>query len=461
MTRHLLEPSMLHENGIGQVSFSGSISGTTLTASSVTGGALRSGIPASGQDVAPGTRITGYGTGTGGAGTYTVSISQTVASQPMKAGSVFMPAVAGSAQGYWNFGANARWRFTTTASRARLRAFSTASANPYGQRTYPTQLPYRVNGQDYWAGWASLGDDWYDLVLPGNGSKTVEIFVPIQNAIVFGQAPVGVYPTEIEFNAPATAVAPTGSGAHEVIYGDSIAVGGYAYSMPLQGYAGIMKRGTSDAFLPATSVASRPRWKGAYSGATTYAINDVVSYNGFTWLKLTTAAAGTTPVSGTDWELRGFVGRVSLVAYGSRRLYDDCATSAGQTAFAAHLASLGPTRLDINIGVNDWSSGFASAAAFQTAYKGLLDALAGTSASAVPVQCCTPFLTFNGGSREGANVSGFTLGDIRTAIANAAAATSKSGVTVVDGTTVLVSTDSDDGVHLTTAGHAKARAALN
>lgn len=50
-------------------------------------------------------------------------------------------------------------------------------------------------------------------------------------------------------------------------------------------------------------------WKGAYSGATTYAINDVATFNGSTFRKLTTAAAGTAPSGATppvdtaDWEV--------------------------------------------------------------------------------------------------------------------------------------------------------------
>ena len=68
--------------------FTGSISGTTLTVTSVSQGVLRPGVrfeqsvnpayPA--VTIAPGTTITGYGTGTGGTGTYTINNSQTTAS---------------------------------------------------------------------------------------------------------------------------------------------------------------------------------------------------------------------------------------------------------------------------------------------------------------------------------------------------------------------------------------------
>lgn len=60
--------------------FTGSISGTTLTITAVASGALAVGDTISGTGVTAGTTITALGTGTGGVGTYTVSVSQTVAS---------------------------------------------------------------------------------------------------------------------------------------------------------------------------------------------------------------------------------------------------------------------------------------------------------------------------------------------------------------------------------------------
>jgi len=58
----------------------GSISGTTLTVSAVTSGTLKIGQTIEGTGVTDGTIITAFGTGSGGAGTYTVSASQTVSS---------------------------------------------------------------------------------------------------------------------------------------------------------------------------------------------------------------------------------------------------------------------------------------------------------------------------------------------------------------------------------------------
>ena len=60
--------------------FTGDISGTTLTVSSVLSGIIAVGQAIFGEGIAQNTVITALGTGTGGTGTYTVSDSQTVAS---------------------------------------------------------------------------------------------------------------------------------------------------------------------------------------------------------------------------------------------------------------------------------------------------------------------------------------------------------------------------------------------
>jgi hypothetical protein len=65
--------------------FSGSISGTTLTASAPSIGTIAIGQIISGTSVIGGTRIIAFGTGSGGAGTYTVSTSQTVSTTSITA----------------------------------------------------------------------------------------------------------------------------------------------------------------------------------------------------------------------------------------------------------------------------------------------------------------------------------------------------------------------------------------
>ena len=74
--------------------FTGSISGTTLTVTSVASGTVAVGMNIFGTGIANDTLITAQGTGTGGEGTYTVSVSQTVASTAITGQIGFSPELA-------------------------------------------------------------------------------------------------------------------------------------------------------------------------------------------------------------------------------------------------------------------------------------------------------------------------------------------------------------------------------
>lgn len=76
----------------GTAQVTGSISGSTLTVTGVTAGSVGVGDSVLGQYVANGTFVTAVLTGTGGIGTYSVSVSQTVQSAPMWTG---VPVVQG------------------------------------------------------------------------------------------------------------------------------------------------------------------------------------------------------------------------------------------------------------------------------------------------------------------------------------------------------------------------------
>ena len=79
--------------------FTGSISGTTLTVTAVTNGTIAINQALFGVGVTQETVITALGTGTGGAGTYTVNLSQAVASSLMNsatAGAVVTGSIAGT-----------------------------------------------------------------------------------------------------------------------------------------------------------------------------------------------------------------------------------------------------------------------------------------------------------------------------------------------------------------------------
>lgn len=78
----LIQSAFGHYDGV----VTGSIAGTTLTVTAVTSGALAVGQVISGSGVIAGTTITGFLTGTGGTGTYTVSEAQTLSSTTIRAG---------------------------------------------------------------------------------------------------------------------------------------------------------------------------------------------------------------------------------------------------------------------------------------------------------------------------------------------------------------------------------------
>lgn len=67
----------------GDGSFTASIAGPTMTVTAVATGSIIVGSVVSGGDVIQSTTVTAMGSGTGGAGTYTVTPRQTVASGPM------------------------------------------------------------------------------------------------------------------------------------------------------------------------------------------------------------------------------------------------------------------------------------------------------------------------------------------------------------------------------------------
>lgn len=86
-----------------------SISGTTMNVTGVTSGTLAVGQALWGAGISPGTTITAFGTGSGGLGTYVVSISQTLGSQSFKSftiGTTFTATAAGIGSGVANITAS-------------------------------------------------------------------------------------------------------------------------------------------------------------------------------------------------------------------------------------------------------------------------------------------------------------------------------------------------------------------
>ena len=109
ITRSILATTVTGQPIVGPTAVvTASISNTTMTVTSVTSGALTVGTYVSGTGVTSGTYITALGTGSGGTGTYTINVSQTVASttingQLTASGSVFTATGVGSGTGTANY----------------------------------------------------------------------------------------------------------------------------------------------------------------------------------------------------------------------------------------------------------------------------------------------------------------------------------------------------------------------
>lgn len=200
------------------------------------------------------------------------------------------------------------------------------------------------------------------LKLPVGVDKVVDIFVASQYASSAGASPLGAYPFKIVFNDEAVEVDPVLTGDHLVGYGDSIMSGGLSLAPSVFGFMNLLR-------------------------------------------------------------MRGNLGRVTSVSYGTRRLVDDCATvnaydAVKTAAFVASLLSLNPTRLLITIGSNDHSVIPAvSLTLFAACVGGLLDQIH-AQAPSLPVVWLTPIRR----GAEGTNSNGNTMAQFRTVIVDACAA---------------------------------------
>jgi hypothetical protein len=158
-------------------SFTGSITGTTLTVSAITSGTIVAGGTLSGTGVTAGTTISTQLTGTGGVGTYTVSVSQTVASTAMTttAGSdatftTYQSAVTACRGAYLNAlnaaGGNLSDATVVAAATTRDTCYASLAGNYVTAKcTYlntsaiPAATGTLVNGVDVRTAYNTMGDD--------------------------------------------------------------------------------------------------------------------------------------------------------------------------------------------------------------------------------------------------------------------------------------------------------------
>jgi Flp pilus assembly protein TadG len=123
-------------------SFTGSISGTVLTVTSVTSGTLVVGATITGTGVTSGTTITAYGTGTGGSGTYTVSHSQTVGSKTLTESAY--------TESTWGMQVNASGSTPTSANMSTTNAFNTGSPWAVVTDTTNSVIPSGTGSWPWW-----------------------------------------------------------------------------------------------------------------------------------------------------------------------------------------------------------------------------------------------------------------------------------------------------------------------
>lgn len=373
----------------------------------------------------------------------------TVGSSPLTK-AVAVPLVTGGPDVYWRVGNGARWKWSgVSATYMEIDMWATVAGGN-------SVCGVLVNdGVKLWPLYSKQpeyapGLNTIRMLLPPGASKTVELFVPMQNATTKGGIPAGAYPVRVRFSSPATAVAPPTPTVRLGVYGDSITSGGVSICQTLNGFCGLMKRGLS--------AQTGSNWLAAYNGATAYVAGNVVSSGNWIW-QASQATTGNAPAIGSSfWNLLGYNGSVTQISYGTRCLADDASTGGAQTAFATAIAALGLTKLMLFIGSNDQAVIPATTLAnFSSFYAGLLAALF-VAQPALNLVCVSPTLRQN---PEVANANGNTMTQFRSAIQTAQAAAS-SPSSYVDGSTLLTyaSISGADGVHPTTQGNVALMAAL-
>ena len=145
---------------------------------------------------------------------------------------------------------------------------------------------------------------------------------------------------------------------------------------------------------------------------------------------------------------------VIVDGWGGRTMKENTSTEELRTALASLFATASPSIVWISIGYNDYKNSSWSAADFGTAYADLLDKINAALPSAT-IYAQTPIIASN----EAANGLGDTLGAYRTVIGTAQS-TRTAFCNLVDGSAILESGDLYDGIHPSTAGHAKYAAAV-
>lgn len=288
---------------------------------------------------------------------------------------------------YWLSSSHARVSFTTTATQVGVGMYRVLAGS-----TYDNQNAISVYEGSTYKGQilaANTGYNYGTLTLSA-GSKTVTLIAGLHSRVGSagtGNDDVGTTMVAIKFNAAATEITPVTPADSILFLNDSI----------LEGFltSPVGQRGPLDQ-LRAYTAGAPEIYAGGYGGHTVYKL-----------------AVDSTAITNTVTFIKKF----------------------------------SPTKLVLALSANDYLNNLWSASSMQTAYSNLLDAII-TEFPSMPIYACTcPTLA----SGEGANGSGSTTPNYRTAISNACSG--RATVTVIDGPTeVYDGTNNADGLHPNNTG---------
>jgi hypothetical protein len=204
-------------------SFTGSISGTTLTVTAVASGTVTVGQVLSGTGITSGTLITALGTGTGGNGTYTVQTSQTASSTTITAsgGSNWLPVV-----------------FYGAASVAVTNANVTLSAAQYSKPIIIITGTLAANVQVVFPGNVQ---EWYVVNQTTAGAFTLSVVVSGGMPIALAAGATQLRGNGTNVNIDALQIAPATASQHAVQFGQVAGVVGSVRNLK----ASLLTAGTS------------------------------------------------------------------------------------------------------------------------------------------------------------------------------------------------------------------------
>jgi len=299
-------------------SFTGSISGTTLTVTAVASGTVTVGQVLSGTGITSGTLITALGTGTGGNGTYTVQTSQTASSTTITAsgGSNWLPVV-----------------FYGAASVAVTNANVTLSAAQYSKPIIIITGTLTANVQVVFPGNVQ---EWYVVNQTTAGAFTLSVVVSGGTPVALAAGATQLRGNGTNVNIDALQVAPATASQHAVQFGQVAGVVGSVRNLR----ASLATAGTS-----LTITADEVVVESALGGLRYYVPNLNASVS-------TTVTGALGGVVGTALTADGYAGvYVGIAATGTAGLFIN---TAGTTTLLPNVAASPPANVIASALVSVW-----------------------------------------------------------------------------------------------------------